>query len=65
MYSAACASGDGATRLRVTHDAPAGDVRTLGGEPLGPTFGYHLDDVNLAPGDPVNDGRGAEAACSH
>jgi hypothetical protein len=64
MYSASCKSADGATWLEVSHNAAAGDVRPLPAEPLGPTFGYHLD-INLALGNLVNDVRGAEAAYSH
>ncbi len=64
MYSASCESTGGATWLQVTHNAPAGDVRPLPAEPLGPTFGYHLDDINLSMGNLVNDVRGEEAAYS-
>ncbi|MGP0029775.1 MAG: DUF3089 domain-containing protein [Acidimicrobiales bacterium] len=62
MYSASCESTDGATWLQVTHNAPAGDVRPLPAEPLGPTFGYHLDDINLSMGNLVSDVRAEEAA---
>jgi len=62
MYAATCESADGATWLQVTHNAPAGDVRPLPAEPLGPTFGYHLDDLNLPMGNLIQDVRNAEAA---
>ena len=62
MYSAQCESADGATWLQVTHSAPAGEVRPLPAEPLGPTLGYHLDDINVSVGNLVNDVRGEEAA---
>jgi len=62
MYSASCESSGGATWLQITHNAPAGDVRPLPAEPLGPTFGYHLDDINLSMGNLVNDVRAEEAA---
>ena len=62
MYSATCERTDGATWLQVTHDGPTGDVRPLPAEPFGPTWGYHLDDINLAMGNLVDDVRGAEAA---
>ncbi len=62
MYSAFCESTGGATWLQVTHNAAAGDVRPLPSEPLGPTFGYHLDDLNLPIGNLVSDVRAAEAA---
>ena len=52
MYSASCESTGSATWLQITHNAPAGDVRPLPAEPLGPTFGYHLDDINLSNGQP-------------
>lgn len=64
MYSATCESSGGATWLQVTHNAAAGDVRPLPAEPLGPTFGYHLDDLNLPMGNLVSDVRAAEAAYS-
>ena len=62
MYSATCESADGATWLQVTHNAPPGDVRPLPAEPLRPTFGYHLDDLNLPMGNLVQDVRNAEAS---
>ncbi len=37
MYRASCESSGGATWLQITHNAPAGDVRPLPAEPLGPT----------------------------
>ncbi len=55
MYSATCESSDGATWLQVTHNAPAGDARPLPAEPFGPTWGYHLDDLNLPLGNLVWD----------
>jgi hypothetical protein len=55
MYSASCEASDGASWLQVTHIAGAGDTRPLVGEPLGPTWGYHDDDLNLAAGNLVQD----------
>jgi hypothetical protein len=40
----------------------AGDRRPLVAAVLGPDWGYHLDDVNLALGDLVNDVKQEEAA---
>jgi hypothetical protein len=38
-----------------------GDVRPVPPEPLGVTFGYHLDDLNLPAGNIVKDVRTEEA----
>ncbi len=57
LYSATCASGGGATWLEVADIAGPGDRRPVVTEVLGPTWGYHLDDVNLALGDLVDDVR--------
>jgi len=62
MYSATCESSGGSTWLEITHNAPTSDVRPLPAEPLGATFGYHLDDINLSMGNLVNDVRSEEAA---
>jgi hypothetical protein len=62
MFSATCTSADGATWLQVTHNAPTGDVRPVPPEPLGVTFGYHLDDLNLPAGNLVKDVRTEEAS---
>jgi hypothetical protein len=59
LYSASCQSAGGATWLQVgTLDVAGRPVVT---ESLGPTWGYHLDDINLALGNLVDDVRGAEA----
>jgi len=60
LYTGTCESQGGATWLQVT--ARPGDSRPVVTETLGPTWGLHLDDVNLALGDLVNDVRAAEAA---
>jgi hypothetical protein len=62
MFSGACESEGGATWLQVTHNAPATDVRPVPPEPLGVSWGYHLDDINLTLGDLVTDVRAEEAA---
>ena len=59
LYSATCRSGGGATWLQVDTLAPAG--RPVVTELLGPAWGYHLDDINLALGNLVQDVRAAEA----
>jgi hypothetical protein len=64
MYSASCTSRDGASWLQVTHVGGSGDKRPLVQESLGPTWGYHADDINLAFGDLVHDVALEEAAWS-
>ena len=63
LYSASCQTADGASWLQVSTLTVAG--RPLVTEPLGPTWGYHLDDVNLALGNLVDDVRAQEAAFSN
>jgi hypothetical protein len=41
---------------------PSGDTRPVVTEALGPNWGYHLDDINLATGNLVADVRTEEAA---
>ena len=60
LYSAACETNNGATWLQVSTGTPAG--RPVVTEPLGPTWGFHLDDLNLALGDLVNDVQAQEHA---
>ena len=52
----------GATWLQITADA--GDSRPVVTPTLGPTWGLHLDDVNLALGNLVNDVMAEETAYS-
>jgi hypothetical protein len=62
LYTAQCESKGGATWLQVTSASTSGDPRpTLTASP-GPDWGYHLDDVNLALGNLVNDVAEEEAA---
>lgn len=58
LYSAACRSAGGATWLQVNTLARAG--RPVASEPLGPAWGYHLDDINLALGNLVADVKAEE-----
>lgn len=63
LYSAACMSKGGATWLQIT--AAPGDPRTVVQASLGPTWGLHEYDVNLALGNLVEDVAAAEAAYAH
>ena len=62
LYTGECERAGGATWLQIT--APVGDRRPVVAPTLGPTWGLHLDDVNLALGDLVNDVTTEEAAYS-
>jgi hypothetical protein len=62
LYSATCESAGGATWLEVRRIASAHDARPRLTEPLGPAWGYHLDDINLALGNLITDVRAEEAA---
>ncbi|MGA2304711.1 MAG: DUF3089 domain-containing protein [Acidimicrobiales bacterium] len=62
LYTARCVSQGGATWLQVTPTAVPRDPRPLVTAALGPDWGYHLDDVNLALGNLVSDVAREEAA---
>jgi Protein of unknown function (DUF3089) len=62
LYTARCRSQGGATWLQVTPTAVPGDPRPTVTAALGPNWGYHLDDVNLALGNLVPDVARQEAA---
>ena len=62
LYTARCKSAGGATWLQVNDVGPSGDTRPVVTEALGPNWGYHLDDINLATGNLVADVRTEEAA---
>jgi Protein of unknown function (DUF3089) len=53
-YTARCRSAGGATWLQVTPDTSSSDLRPLVTESLGPKWGLHLYDVNLALGNLVS-----------
>jgi hypothetical protein len=53
LYTAQCMTANGASWLQVNDIAPATDTRPRVRETLGPTWGLHLDDVNLALGNLV------------
>jgi hypothetical protein len=60
LYSGSCRQAGGATWLQV-------DTATAGGRPvvtqsLGPTWGYHVDDINLTLGNLINDVQAEEAS---
>jgi hypothetical protein len=62
LYTARCEDGGGANWLQVNTAAGGGDRRPVVTESLGPTWGYHVDDINLALGNLVQDVRRQEAA---
>jgi hypothetical protein len=49
-YTAQCEHVGNKTWLQATDVGPAGDPREVRAETLGPTFGLHLDDINIALG---------------
>ena len=55
LYTAQCQSAAGATWLQVTATPAAGDPRPTVTDSLGPLWGYHLVDVNIALGNLVHD----------
>lgn len=60
LYSAACMQAGGATWLQVNSLAAPGDTRPVVKEVLGPTWGFHLDDLSLPMGNLVHDVAAAE-----
>jgi Protein of unknown function (DUF3089) len=62
LYTGTCESSGGATWLQIT--AHAGDSRPVVSPTLGPTWGLHVDDVNLALGNLVADVAAEESAYS-
>jgi Protein of unknown function (DUF3089) len=62
LYTASCQQGGGASWLQVTATRTAGDNRPVVTQSLGPTWGFHVDDINLALGNLVQDVRRQEAA---
>jgi hypothetical protein len=55
LYTARCETIGGATTLQVTPTGVPGDPRPKVTASLGPAWGYHLNDVNLALGNLVTD----------
>ncbi|HXW79881.1 MAG TPA: DUF3089 domain-containing protein [Acidimicrobiales bacterium] len=64
LYKASCEHGDGATWLDVTKATGPPDLRPVVTEALGPDWGYHVVDVNLALGNLIDDVEAAEATWS-
>jgi hypothetical protein len=62
LYTASCQSAGGATWLQVNTIKAPGDTRPVVTASLGPTWGYHADDINLALGNLVRDVSALEAA---
>jgi hypothetical protein len=62
LYSGRCLSRGGATWLQVSAPIRAGDPRKLVRQTLGPTWGLHLVDVNIALGNLVDLARSEVAA---
>lgn len=63
-YSAGCASAAGATWLQITDLLSPGSPLPNVGEPLGVTWGYHFEDINLSLGSLVRDVHREESAYS-
>lgn len=62
LYTATCKHNGSATWLSIGTTQVSGDVRPVVSPTLGPTWGLHLDDVNLALGNLVLDVAYQEAA---
>jgi Protein of unknown function (DUF3089) len=62
LYTAQCRQSGGASWLQATTTAAPADPRPIVTASLGPLWGYHLDDVNLALGNLVTDVAREEAA---
>jgi hypothetical protein len=54
LYTGHCESADGANWLQVDTIVVPGDQRPLVSQTLGPTWGLHLVDVNIALGNLVD-----------
>ena len=53
-YTTRCQTGDGASWLNAAHNGGAADKRPQFGEPLGPTWGFHIVDINIVLGNLVD-----------
>jgi hypothetical protein len=62
LYTAQCKTSGGATWLQINVKKSSGDPRPTVAATLGPNWGLHLNDVNLALGNLVRDVRLQEAA---
>jgi len=54
LYTGRCESSGGATWLQIDRTDIPGDTRPSVSQTLGPTWGLHLDDINLAVGNLVS-----------
>jgi len=54
LYTGRCVSSGGATWLQIGRTDIPGDTRPSVSQTLGPTWGLHLDDINLAVGNLVS-----------
>ncbi len=55
LYTARCETDGAATWLQIDSHRRPGDTRPVVSQILGPTWGLHLDDVNIALGNLVDD----------
>lgn len=62
LYTASCQTSGGATWLQVNTVKAPGDTRPVVTDSLGPSWGYHVDDVNLPLGNLVSDVSALESA---
>ncbi len=62
LYRAECRTGGGASWLQVDTLKQPGDVRPVVKASLGPTWGYHQEDINLVLGNLVSDVSALESA---
>jgi hypothetical protein len=62
LYTAHCEHAGGATWLQVSTGASSADRRPVVTENLGPTWGYHVNDISLVLGNLVQDVHRQEAA---
>ena len=65
LYTSSCEHAGGASWLQVNHVVTPGDPRPVVSEGLGPTWGYHGDDVQLALGNLIGDVQAEESAFGH
>jgi hypothetical protein len=65
LYTGQCLSQGGATWLQVSAPITPGDTRQVIGQTVGPSWGLHLVDVNIALGDLVDVARTESAAYAH
>jgi hypothetical protein len=65
LYDATCMQAGGATWLQISATPARGDVRPVVRATLGPNWGLHLDDANIALGDLVADVAAQERAFHH